>query len=99
MNRSMMRILLIGLFLLIICSAQLCAHPAGPYRPDLYPPSVWYSTGDLIYVYDGIPMDSAATINSTFDCFKSYCNASRVLWRDAQIEWYGAYLNLRQDSK
>ncbi len=99
-TRSTMHYLRIGLLLLLACSCceQSWAHPAGPYRPDLYQPSVWYSTGDMIYVYDAIPAESQATIDATFDCFKKYFNLNRIYWRDAQIEWYKTYSNYRPDS-
>lgn len=98
MAHTTIRSFLAGLIILLTYSNQSWAHPAGPYRPDLYPPSVWYSTGDMIYVYDAIPAESQATINATFDAFKKYHNANRIYWRDAQIEWYETYLNSRTDS-
>jgi len=91
-------ILCIFLLFISLYPSSLLGAP-DPYMPDKYPPSVWYSTGDLIYVYAGIPMESEATIAASFDIFKKYHKPYRMLWRDAQIEWYDTYCNYRPDSQ
>ena len=86
------------LLLVYVCPIPTWAA-YGPYMPEKYPSSVWYSTGDLIYVYAGIPMDSKATIPTSIDVFKKYHNLDRLLWRDAEIEWWDIYGTFNPDSQ
>ena len=55
-------------------------------RPE-YPVSMWFSTGDALFEYSWMPMDSEAMINAAFDIIQKRYNVDRILWRDAPIEW------------
>ena len=76
------------LIMLVMASSCLNAQPKERTfsRPE-YPVSMWYSTGDALFEYKWMPMDSEVMINAAFDIIQKRYNVERILWRDANIEW------------
>ncbi|MBN2455995.1 MAG: HEAT repeat domain-containing protein [Sedimentisphaerales bacterium] len=74
--------------MLVMASSCLNAqHKDRTFARPEYPVSMWYSTGDALFEYKWMPMDSEATVNAAFDILQSRYNVDRILWRDANIEW------------
>jgi len=76
-----------NLIILVMASSCLNAQPKERIFSPKYPVSIWYSTGDALFEYEWMPMDSEATINAAFEILQRRYNVDRVLWRDANIEW------------
>ncbi len=63
-----------------------------------YPVTLFYSSGDAIVEYKWMPMDSEATCKAGFEILRKSYNCDRILWREADNDWFGKYDKIRQDS-
>lgn len=66
--------------------------------PPSFPVSLFYSSGDAIVEYKWMPMDSEATCKAGFHVLKNTYNCDRILWREADNDWFLKWNGIRKDS-
>ena len=73
-------------------------QPVDSLPSDGNPRTVYLSTGDNQDVLEFAPLDSAATVNATFDALKRY-RVNRIWWRGGQDEIWGKQFVIRKENR
>ena len=82
--------------LLILTFAGCRRHPRPP--EDSNPRTVYFTVGDNQDLL-GLPLDSAASIEATFDVLRGPYRVSRVWWRGGQDEIWGNQFVIRPENR